>query len=313
MNTDANNLIIVQDQGLARTYLAEFEEMWGSNTLTPNTAKAKFGSAKTNNTPHQLKVGGKPLECYFSPTDNVNAEIINRINSAETDMEAAVMLITRKEMAYAISDAANAGATIKFLVSSFSDEILAGTGTPPVPDSTVYKTLKYACSGFGDYTGDGVMHNKYMIVDQSNTSSDPLVWTGSHNWSAGANNTNDENSIVVHDATIANIYYQNFVKLFSTADIVYSINDPSGFTKGDVVIYPNPATNYVNIDVKATQRTMYTIQLMDMSGRTVLENNNSAVYGVNHTGLDVSGMRQGIYFLRISSATGSNVQKLIIR
>jgi hypothetical protein len=103
------------------------------------------------------------------------------------------------------------------------------------------------------------------------------------------------------------------VKLFTTADVIYSINDPSGFTKGDVVIYPNPATSFVNIDLKASQRTAYTVQLMDMSGRVVLQNANTAVSGINHTGLDVSGMPKGIYFLRISSTTGSYVQKLIIR
>jgi phosphatidylserine/phosphatidylglycerophosphate/cardiolipin synthase-like enzyme len=314
MNTDANNLIIIQDQALARTYQVEFEEMWGSNTLTPNFANAKFGSAKTNNTPHQLNVGDQPMECYFSPSDNVNVEIINRISSAETDLEIASMLVTRKEMAYAISDVAAAGVNAQVLVSSFSDEVVpANPPTYPNADSTVFNTLKHACSAFGDYNGGGVMHNKYMIVDQSNTGSDPLVWTGSHNWSAGANNFNDENSIVVHNATIANIYYQNIVKLFTTADVLYAINDPSGYAKDDVTIYPNPATSVVNIDVKATQRTSYTVQLMDMTGRKVLENSNTDGIGVNHTSLDVSGLNQGIYFLRISSKTGSYVQKLVIR
>ena len=50
-----------------------------------------------------------------------------------------------------------------------------------------------------------------MIVDQDAPSSDPLVFTGSHNWSAAADNDNDENTLVIHDATIANIYYQNLL------------------------------------------------------------------------------------------------------
>ncbi|HYX06621.1 MAG TPA: phospholipase D-like domain-containing protein, partial [Bacteroidales bacterium] len=56
--------------------------------------------------------------------------------------------------------------------------------------------------------------NKYMVVDQSLPASDPVVLTGSHNWSAAAEDRNDENTLIVHDATIANIYYQNFVKRF---------------------------------------------------------------------------------------------------
>jgi phosphatidylserine/phosphatidylglycerophosphate/cardiolipin synthase-like enzyme len=313
INLDANNVIIIQDQSLARTYLVEFEEMWGSNTLNANAVNAKFGNTKTDNTPHKLKVGGNWFECYFSPTDNVNVEIINRIKTAQTDMEAAVMLITRKEMAYAISDAAEAGASVKFLVSSFSDEILPGTGNPPVPDSTVFKVLKQSCSQFGDYTGGGIMHNKYMIIDQGNTASDPLVWTGSHNWSAGANNSNDENSIVIHDATVANLYHQNFVKLMTTADVLYSIDDPAGYTKGDVAIYPNPATDYVNINVKATKAVEYKITLSDISGRQLIELRKKAEVGTNHEGFNVSGFPSGIYILRIASHTGSYVQKLIVR
>ena len=54
-----------------------------------------------------------------------------------------------------------------------------------------------------------------MVVDQSLPGSDPVVLTGSHNWSASAEDRNDENTIIVHDATIANIYYQNFVKRFT--------------------------------------------------------------------------------------------------
>ncbi len=313
MNTDANNVIIIQDQSLARTYLAEFEEMWGSNTLTANAAKAKFGSDKANNTPHQLKVGGKWMECYFSPSDNVNVEIINRIKTANSDMEAAVMLITRKEMAYAISDASKAGASIKFLVSSFSDEILPGTGTPPVPDSTVYRVLTQSCAQFGDYTGGGIMHNKYMIIDQGNTASDPMVWTGSHNWSAGANTSNDENSIVIHDATVANIYYQNFKKIMSMADIIYGIDDPKGFSANDVMVYPNPASAFVNVEVKSSTAVSYKLQLFDLSGRQLRESNEKAVPGITHSRMDLSGITPGIYIVKINSKTGSSSQKLIVQ
>jgi hypothetical protein len=62
-----------------------------------------------------------------------------------------------------------------------------------------------------------MLHSKTMIIDQSNTSSDPFVWTGSHNWSDAANVNNDENSIVIHDALITNLFYQEFKKRFDLA------------------------------------------------------------------------------------------------
>lgn len=308
MNTDANNLIIVQDKSLAKTYLTEFEEMWGSTSLVPNAANAKFGSAKTNNTPHQLKIGGNQTECYFSPSDNGNAEIINRILTAGSDLEGAIMLITRREIAYAVSDAVNAGAVAKFLVNNYSDLV---TGT--TPDSTVFKTLKEVCAEFGDYTGGGLMHNKYLVVDQSDPASDPMVLTGSHNWSASANNYNDENILVIHNASLANIYYQNFHEIIKDADILYGIDDPKGFTKEDIRVYPNPVSSVVHIEVMAKSPVNYTVMLFDLSGRLVRESLQQAGTGISRADLDVAGLMPGIYLLRLTNGNGSFVQKLVIQ
>jgi len=64
------------------------------------------------------------------------------------------------------------------------------------------------------------MHHKYLIVDNSDPSSDPLLLTGSHNWSSSAEYRNDENTLIVHDATIANIYYQEFTERFRHGIII---------------------------------------------------------------------------------------------
>lgn len=309
MNTDANNVVIVQDQSLARTYRLEFEEMWGSTGSSPNAAVGKFGKNKSNNTPHQLKVGGKWVECYFSPSDNVNVEITNRINSAQSDLEGAVMTVTRKEMAYAISDAVAAGARAYFLASSFSNLVIFGTTN----DSTVFNTLKSVCSELGDYTGDGIMHNKYLIVDQGNTSSDPLVVTGSHNWTASANNYNDENILVVHDATLANIYYQNFRKIMSTSDIIYSIDDPEGMSDANISVYPNPATGLFKLQVKASLAQAYQLQIFDLGGKRVIDQKYSAIPGINTEQIDVSSLLPGFYLVKVAGKNGVFTQKLVIR
>jgi hypothetical protein len=54
-----------------------------------------------------------------------------------------------------------------------------------------------------------------MLVDPLNPSSDPQVFTGSFNWTAQAQFTNDENAVVIHDAAIANQYYQSVCKNFT--------------------------------------------------------------------------------------------------
>lgn len=205
INTDANNVIIIQDQSLARGYKIEFEEMWGSSTSTADAAKARFGFTKKNNTPHEYVINGKRVESYFSPTDGVNAKIVQTINTTNNDLSIATMLITRTEMADAIAARKTAGSAVNVLTNASSGNAVAVNTTLSAALGTHYT--------FEDVS-TGIMHNKYMIVDQAATDSDPLVFTGSHNWSAAADNDNDENTLIVHDATIANIYYQNFVKRF---------------------------------------------------------------------------------------------------
>ncbi len=48
------------------------------------------------------------------------------------------------------------------------------------------------------------LHHKCAVIDGE------LVITGSHNWSAAANHENDENTLFIHDASIANQYEQEF-------------------------------------------------------------------------------------------------------
>jgi len=205
INLDPNNVIIIQDQSLARAFKIEFEEMWGSSNANPDAVRARFGFTKKNNTPHEFIINGKRVENYFSPTDGVNAKIVQNINTTNNDLSIATMLITRNEMADAIKARKEAGAAVNVLTNS--------EGNNGATVNTILKAALGTHYTFDD-EGSGIMHHKYMVVDQDAPASDPLVLTGSHNWSAAADNDNDENTLIIHDATIANIYYQNFVKRF---------------------------------------------------------------------------------------------------
>lgn len=207
INTDANNVLFIQDASLAKVYTLEFEEMYGSSTITPNPAAAKFGPAKSDNTPHELIIGGKRVEVYFSPSDGVNQQIINHIETANTDIEIGTMLITRYIISDAIIAKSQAGVNSKVVISNRATS-----------DATVVAELGTALgNNFREYHEQGLLHSKMMVVDQSNPTSDPFTWTGSHNWSDAANVSNDENSIVIHDALIANLYFQEFTERFSLA------------------------------------------------------------------------------------------------
>src|ERR1700679_2201648 len=59
-------------------------------------------------------------------------------------------------------------------------------------------------------------HNKMMVVDPSDTCSDPIVETGSYNWTSSADNYNDENILIIHNDTLANLYYQSIISDYTT-------------------------------------------------------------------------------------------------
>jgi hypothetical protein len=147
------------------------------------------------------------VEVFFSPSDGVNAQIVNHINTANTDLEVGTMLITRYVISDAIIARQSAGVAAKVIISNRATS-----------DAGVVADLTAALgNNFKEYHEQGMLHSKAMIIDQSNANSDPFVWTGSHNWSDAANVNNDENSIVIHDAGICNLFYQEFKKRFDLA------------------------------------------------------------------------------------------------
>lgn len=204
INTDPNNVVIIQDKSLAIAYRLEFNEMFGSDGAQPDASASRFGPYKLDNTPHEFIIGGMRVESYFSPSDNTHAKILNTLKTADTDLSVATMLITKTDLAYAIRDRFEAGVVTEVLVKDESST------TEPVI-SILKNSLadKFRVSG-----ENGIMHHKYAIVDQSDATSDPLVITGSHNWSNSAQFRNDENTLIIHNQDLANQYYQEFVNRF---------------------------------------------------------------------------------------------------
>ena len=173
--TDRNNVIVLQDQALARVYTVEFEEMWGSRTDVAGTIL--FGSRKTDNTPHFLVIGGRSVESYFSPTDNVNGRLLQTIASADNDLHFKSMLITRADLGRALATQVTSRN-----IAACSDGLVNDTS------GTAGFAFRLIKTGMGNRVllkkTSGIMHHKTLIVDAGASQSDPTVFVGSHNWTA---------------------------------------------------------------------------------------------------------------------------------
>jgi phosphatidylserine/phosphatidylglycerophosphate/cardiolipin synthase-like enzyme len=298
INTDANNVIVIQDQSLAMAYRLEFEEMFGSPGPQPDPDLARFGPDKSDNTPHEFIIGGSRVECYFSPTDGTHQQILNNIESAGNSIHVATMLITKQDIGNALVSLSDQGREVQVLINDYDQY-----GEP------IVNTLKASLGEDVRLHGEaGILHHKYMIVDHDNAGSDPLVLTGSHNWSESARIRNDENTLVIHDQGIANAYYQEFVPRFGTGELLVSDGrSPKELVPDKVIeLFPNPASDWIRIRPTEGIEIDH-ILLMDLAGRVMQHYKMT-----NASGIDISQIREGLYLLHIAFRNGNTILRKII-
>ncbi|WP_167852062.1 phospholipase D-like domain-containing protein [Hymenobacter elongatus] len=307
--SDPNNVIAVQDQSLARTYTMEFEEMWGSATNTPGTPV--FGNRKTDNTPHFFLIGGSRVESWFSPTDNVNARLLETIRTADNDLHVETMLITLSEIGQTIRDQVqlrNIAACSEALLNDTSN---AGTGA-------IFRTIKTAIGNriMVDNV-NGIMHHKTLIVDAGASQSDPQVFVGSHNWSLSANTTNDENTLIVHDPLVVNRYYQEFASRIASQNRGVTVcnlvlaNKTATVQQSTVQVYPNPTSGKFKLRIEASKARTAAITLRDATGRVVLSQTQPIGAG-EEVSVDASSLKSGLYMVQIVTPESTQVSRVVV-
>lgn len=80
----------------------------------------------------------------------------------------------------------------------------------------------------------------------------------------------------------------------------------------DFSVYPNPASENISINF-STEESNYTVQLINISGKVVLNNSYSSSTDFKQEKIDISGFSKGIYTLKISSGTAVEVKKIIVQ
>ena len=287
---DYNNLVVIQDQALAKAYTLEFNEMWGTDAADPNYFNVKFGEDKSNNTPHLFSINGQMVESYFSPSDNTGLAIVNAVGSADTDLEFAVLSFTYNELGSAVLSEHNSPTVVRGIMENINDQgsefaFLQGNGVNILQDVN---------TSFD-------MHHKYAIIDPTDTASDPQVVTGSHNWSGGADTRNDENTLIFHDAAIANIFLQEFEARWCEVNggtncftATEEANEIVGF---GATIFPNPASDQTTIQMNLEKRNDMIIGLRDFNGRLLQSSILRNIQGEQNEILLLNGFASGMYFV----------------
>jgi len=102
--------------------------------------------------------------------------------------------------------------------------------------------------------------------------------------------------------------------LFTNAKLlpISTVSIDESNTTAAIAVYPNPASDNVTITLGKGWNGEMTVQILDLNGRTVVSNNHIATEN-SVINTDISNLVSGIYLVRISNATASQVTKLIVQ
>ncbi|MFN3199254.1 MAG: lamin tail domain-containing protein [Bradymonadia bacterium] len=201
-----NHVLRVDSEALALAYMAEFQQMY----------EGSFGRRKDIlDVPQQFEIGGANVELFFSPQDNTSAEMLRLLRTADHNVLFMVFSFTLDEVAAEMERLNEAGVRVVGVFDESQgrsryaqDDRLAEAGVPVFIDGN-----KNAIGFAG-----GKLHHKVMIID-AGTDSDPVVISGSYNWSNGATKYNDENMIVLHGQEFAVPFLEEFCKVLEVAEV----------------------------------------------------------------------------------------------
>ncbi len=224
-----NHGIEIYSADLADVYTGEFEEMWGTATTTPDIEDSNFHGRKDDFTDHEVYVGGKLVEVYFSPSEGALARV-NEAVATEADVSARFCiyafsdqtLTDNLKLLWEGSTSESTGTLTGFklqgvMESGYWEQYWSASMDMTARDGDPDQSNKWNNKALVGFDGeDKLLHHKYMIIDEG-TASDPFVITGSMNWSANGEDTNDENTLIIHDEDIANQFYQEFAARYYAA------------------------------------------------------------------------------------------------
>jgi phosphatidylserine/phosphatidylglycerophosphate/cardiolipin synthase-like enzyme len=269
---DHNNLLFLQDQALARCYRLEFEEMWGGSGPLPVASNARFGADKSDNTPHLFNVGGILVESRFSPSDGTAARIVKALDDAQDNVRITLFTFTDNNAGDALLAASQRPG---MLVSGDMEDVEATGSEFPYLVSQGVDLVSHL-------EEPGLLHHKYAIIDEGGP--DPFILTGSQNWTASAETVNDENTLLIHDAGLANQFLQEWTARHNAVTSVAARQGHAAWRA-----WPLPATDRLHVELPPDAPAA-TLQLRDALGRVVLSRKASPV-------LHLDGLPDGLYLL----------------
>jgi phosphatidylserine/phosphatidylglycerophosphate/cardiolipin synthase-like enzyme len=172
--------------------------MYSSASQQSSTTTVTTTLYATHTTPATEKVGAVEVVC-FSRTERCDDLLTGLIRGAKDRIYVAIYSFTSDRLAEALIEARRRGVDVRVVMERREAN---GTGSE-------YPRLRGAGVEVKLDANPGLMHHKFMVIDGE------IVVTGSYNWSAAAEERNDENLVVIRDRGVAGAYEREFERIWS--------------------------------------------------------------------------------------------------
>jgi len=315
-----DNCIEIQDEALAELYTIEFEEMWGSNTGTPDESVSRFGSRKTDNIPHQMMVNETRIQVYMSPSDQATRAIVSAVREAEQSLCFAIFSFTSDSVSQAMYDQWSNLNNFK-LSGIFDSDQKDNDGAASQWEEMI--EWNPAPDVFLD-NEQGYLHHKYMLIDHH--TENPLLITGSQNWSVSGGDKNDENVLIIQNRDMCGRYLQEFASRYHAAgggeDLTASLIQHKRMKKlPQIHLYPNfpnPFNGRTLFRYRIESEQKVRIQICNLNGRLLKKLTDqiqpAGTYSISWDGTNSAGqfVSSGVYLFSLLGTDYLQSQKLIL-
>ncbi len=185
-----NNVIAIRSTKLAEIYEREFQEMWAGEhgIRSPSTVDQQ-----------STTINGTPVQVLFAAEDGVIGHLIPIVENAQSSVRFLAFSFTDYPLAKAMIDRAAVGVDVAGVFEKVGSET----------EFAELRTLHCAGVPVRQDGNPSFLHHKLIIVDEH------IVMTGSLNYSTNAEESNDENVIIIDNPEIAALYIQEFERVWA--------------------------------------------------------------------------------------------------
>lgn len=191
-----NNLVRIDSPEIAANYITEMDEMINDG---------EYGPRSPVNTPNErLMIDDIFVENYFAPEIEVAPIIGELVNGAQRDIKFMAFSFTNEDIGEPMLERAEAG----IMVQGVFETTGSNTEYSYYGDMNDYGLDNLAVRQDGN---NRIMHHKVIIIDEETTI------LGSFNFTGNANDSNDENILIVHDPLFTSYFVEEFNTVWEEA------------------------------------------------------------------------------------------------